>query len=158
MRPSTKKILLVLLLVVVAGALILPHVSFACSWGDIECGITSFIFGMVNAVNEFLGILIGLMTEGIRWIIEFGSQIMSLPVVRAGFEVSLNFINLLFVEGVFAVCATANATLSSMPASRPSIVSALLALRLFHFFFPFLNFGTLAILLQSLVVVKSELW
>ncbi len=100
MRPSTKKILLILLLVVVVGALVLPHISQAGCTINPSCYIAKLIYGLVKVVNTLLGWLIAIMTSLIIWMIEFGSQIMSLPTVQAGFKVSLSLVNLLFVMGL----------------------------------------------------------
>ncbi len=124
MRSSTKKLLLLLLLVAITSGVAVPHVSRAVSGscfaalsiispalsalclGDgvpqnpIASALSKLIHGLVDGINFLLSMLTAMMVVLIRWMIEFGTQIMSLPIVQNGFKVCLNLINLLFVMGL----------------------------------------------------------
>ena len=105
MRPLYKKLLIALLLVVVIGAIAWPTASEAgCAPWNVSCMlirmVTSIIMGVINAIQGLLAMLAYVFAALIEWVITLGSGVINLPVVQAGFKVSLGLVNLMLVIGM----------------------------------------------------------
>ena len=103
MRPRYKKLLIALLIVVVLGAIALPHISNALCF-SVSCVfvpiVSTLIMGVINAFQSFLALLASLFAYLIGWMITFGGTMMTLPVVQEGFKVSLSLVNLMMIIGM----------------------------------------------------------
>jgi hypothetical protein len=55
------------------------------------------VISLVSVVQRFLQMLLSLVVEGTQWMIRYGTTIMEFPAVKAGFNVTLSLINLMFV-------------------------------------------------------------
>jgi hypothetical protein len=79
-----------------------PLVAHAEDAND-DCELLSSDFlkcvvgGVLDAIKGLFGWLATLIAEGIRWFLTYSTTLMSMPAVRAGFNVCLSIVNVLFV-------------------------------------------------------------
>lgn len=66
-------------------------------------GIEDAIFGLLSAVQYGIGKMSQATASAVRWMIDFSMTVMDWPVVKSGFEVTLSFVNLLFVMAVIII-------------------------------------------------------
>jgi hypothetical protein len=103
MRPLYKKLLIISLIIIALGVIAYPHVSeafcimpscFAVSL------ISTLLMGIINTIQFLLAQLAWLFSYLIEWMMDWGSTIMTLPVVQSGFKVSLSLVNMMLVIGL----------------------------------------------------------
>jgi hypothetical protein len=119
MLPLFKKTILSLFLVafvlpMVFGALVTPGVAQAqsatptpaieCSiWDSVGSFVICGIGSLLIPIQQALGTLVSYLASGIVWAIDYGTKVMDLPAVTAGFQVTLSLVNLILVMALIII-------------------------------------------------------
>ncbi len=74
-----------------------PEEKGASTQNQFVAAMQSIVLTIIDAVRGWLSSLLAGVTEAVRWMLDYGTTVMTFPVVKAGFEVTLSLVNLLLV-------------------------------------------------------------